>query len=208
MGRFEDLTGRRFGRLTVLSRGDDYVSPKGYRNTTWNCLCDCGNHVNVRGCNIRNGVSRSCGCIRVDHPNRLTHGMNGTRIYGIWKGMKDRCLNERSESYKDYGGRGVTIFEDWLNSFESFYNWALQSGYRDDLSIDRIDVNGNYEPSNCRWSTADVQANNKRNNHLLTYEGRTQTISQWAKELGIHSGKIKDRINKCGWSVERTLTTH
>lgn len=208
MGQFEDLTGRRFGRLTVLSRGEDYVSPKGYRNATWNCLCDCGSLVNVRGCNIRTGASQSCGCIRADHPNRRTHGMKGTRLYGIWKGIKDRCLNARSESYRDYGGRGVGICDEWINSFESFRGWSLCNGYRDDLSIDRIDVNGNYEPSNCRWSTAEAQANNKRNNHLLTFDGRTQTISQWAKETGISPGKIKDRINKCGWSVEKTLTTN
>lgn len=207
MGAFVDLTGKRFGKLVVVGRADDYISPKGYRSLNWSCVCDCGNETVVRGCNLRSGASLSCGCNRICNPNRRTHGMKNSRIYSIWRSMKDRCFNENCVSYKNYGARGITVCDEWANNFSAFYDWAIKAGYSECLSIDRIDNDGNYTPSNCRWATPEVQANNTRHNHMIEYNGKTLTLSQWSKLTGIKYSKIKERINKCGWSVEKTLTT-
>lgn len=206
MGAFIDLTGQRFGKLEVLGRGGEYVSPKGYRAIFWKCRCDCGKEILARGCNLKRGASLSCGCNRIEHPNRTRHGLTHTRQHSIWQGMLDRCFNPNEPCYKHYGGRGITICEEW-KLFENFYEWAMNNGYRDDLSIDRIDVNGNYEPQNCRWATIRQQQNNTRRNHYLDFNGEHHTIAEWSEITGIKYHKIKDRIDKCKWSVEKALTT-
>lgn len=205
MGNFVALTGRRFSKLTVIKRGDDYVSPKGYHSAAWLCRCDCGTESVVRGVYLKNGKTKSCGCLRVEEPNRTTHGQSKTRLYKIWRSMRARCEREKDRNFENYGGRGVTVCDDWTQ-FENFMDWAYLHGYDESLSIDRIDNNGNYDPSNCRWVDMNVQANNTRHNHYITYKGATKTMSQWAKETGIGYHKLKDRINKCGWDIERALT--
>lgn len=135
-----------------------------------------------------------------------THGMTNTRLHRIWRAMKRRCYNPHFEQYKDYGGKGVGICSEWKNDFLSFYRWAMANGYADNLTIDRKDISGNYDPSNCRWATRKEQANNRRNNHLVTYQGKAQTIAQWAEETGIQDATIEARLKR-GWSVERTLET-
>lgn len=206
MGVFKDLTGRRFGKLTVIKRESDYVSPKGYVAVNWLCKCDCGNLTIIRGCNFKSGASQSCGCEKTVHPNRLCHGYKGTRIYEIWKGMRSRCNNPNNKSYQWYGGRGIMVCNDW-NEFLKFKEWALNNGYDESLTIDRIDCNGDYEPSNCRWSDKIIQANNTRNNHLIEYNGETHTMAEWSQLTGIPYHRLKDRINKLGWDVKRALTT-
>ena len=129
-----------------------------------------------------------------------------TPLYNTWRGMKERCLNPNHIGYNNYGGKGIIICEEWQNSFVKFREWALSNGYQEGLTIDRVDTNGNYEPSNCRWSTQKEQQNNKTSNHFLTYNGITMTINQWAEELGVKRELIKDRL-RWGWSVEKALVT-
>jgi len=127
------------------------------------------------------------------------------RLYGIWKGIKVRTHNTHHKDYKYCGAKGITICDEWDKSYEAFKEWALNNGYRDDLTIDRIDNSGNYCPENCRWADLYTQANNKSNNHLITYNGKTQNMTQWAREIGVRRELIKDRL-KSGWSVEDALT--
>ena len=207
MSKLLDLTGQRFGRLTVLSRAEDYISPKGKKSSRWLCQCDCGNIKVILGSALKNRRTRSCGCIAKEKIGnyKRTHGKYQTRIYKTWRGMKDRCLNTKHNRYPRYGGRGISICEEWLH-FESFYEWAMAHGYRDGLSIDRINVNGNYEPSNCRWITIKKQANNKGNSRYLTFNGETHTMAEWSEITGINYDTIRNRLNS-GWTTEQVLTT-
>lgn len=124
------------------------------------------------------------------------HGLANTKLYKSWQRMKVRCYNKNYSHYKDYGGRGIVVFDEWLHDVVSFYNWAIDNGYQEGLTLDRIDVNGNYEPGNCRWITNDEQQNNRRNNIKITYNGKTQTITQWANELGIKRDLIERRYHR------------
>lgn len=208
MGSFVDLTGHKQGRLTVL----EYAGKNASGRTTWKCKCSCGNVVYITIHELRNSrkPQQSCGCLR----NELSgdrvrkHGLSGNkRLFNIWCHVRTRCNNPHSKSYTRYGGRGIKVCEEWKNNFEVFYEWAMQNGYKDNLTLDRINNDGDYEPNNCRWADFFVQANNRSNNHFLTYKGKTQTIQQWANELKMSDTILRDRINKLGWSIEDTLET-
>ena len=150
-----DLNGKTFSRLTVIERD---FSRRGH-GAMWICECTCGNIVSVRGNALLNGTSKSCGCLNIELST--VHGKSGTRLYRIYNGMRHRCYDVKAEGYKYYGERGITICDEWLDDFMSFYNWSMNNGYKDNLSIDRIDVDGNYRPDNCRWTDAVTQANNR-----------------------------------------------
>ena len=162
----KDMTGMVFGRLTVVK--DSGRRRRGY--VLWDCECSCGKVVTVSVGDLRSGNTRSCGCLH-DEVSRINitgvrgpikHGGTGSRLYGIWNGMKTRCHNDHCKDFRYYGGRGISVCEEWRNDFSAFVAWALQNGYSDDLTIDRIDVNGNYEPQNCKWSTRAEQSRNQR----------------------------------------------
>lgn len=174
MNEFRDLTGKRFGMLTVLS-----LAEKRRGAIMWKCLCDCGRTSVVRSSNLFRGATRSCGC------QLVKHGKKGTRLYYIWGGMKARCYRKSHIWYMRYGGRGVSICDEWRNDFQAFYDWAMANGYRDGLTIDRINNDEGYSPDNCRWATSVCQQNNKSSNIIAEVNGKKQTIAQWAKETGI-----------------------
>ena len=201
-----DLQGLRFGRLLV----SDQATNDNQGKIQWSCLCDCGNTKVVRAKFLRNRDTQSCGCLHKDIARRIAsknftkHYKSNHPIYRIWIGMKQRCLNPKSSVYKYYGGRGIKIYSSWINSFTVFLGDMLSS-WKPGLSLDRIDVNGNYELSNCRWITQKEQANNRTSNRRLAYNNETHTISEWSDKLSIKSNTIISRLNM-GWSVERTLS--
>lgn len=198
MSKFIDLTGNRYGKIVVLERAEN----RG-KKTMWKCICDCGNYTITGASELRSGTTKSCGCLKFESRNS-THGLRKTRLYGIWCKMKDRCLREKNPAYKWYGGRGITICKEWLDDFTNFYNWSMQNFYDDNLSIDRIDVNGNYEPDNCRWIPLEEQALNTRNTKFLTYKGETKTVSEWCEITGIKKTTMLNRI-RLGFTPEECI---
>lgn len=187
----EDLTGRRFGRLTVIGRAPN----KGER-TMWICKCDCGNIKTIGRANLVKGTTQSCGCLHkeaVRAINKKKHGGTGSPTYIRWRSMKSRCYNPNDIGYANYGGRGIRVCERWLNSYEAFVADMGVVPSRE-YTLDRIDVNGDYCPENCKWATMKEQSNNKRNNRLLTHNNRTQTISQWCDELGFSRNLAQKRL--------------
>ena len=183
-----------FGRWTVIKA---YSSTKN-KHTYSLCKCFCGKEKEVLNYNLTHGISRSCGCL--DHElasermklQSRTHGQTGTRLYEIWKNMIRRVRGKQRR--KNYYDRGITICKDWLD-FVNFYEWAQKSGYKENLTIDRIDNNKGYYPENCRWATNIEQANNKTTNRFITYQGRTETLANWARILNINYGCLKYRVN-------------
>lgn len=176
MFKYPDLTGKTFNYLTVIEREESSQS----KRIRYKCKCKCGKYVRVNAGNLVNGRTKSCRCIGAE--KFITHGMSGTHIHEIWLGMRARCYNQNNKSYHNYGARGITICDEWKNDFSNFYQWSIQNGYQDGLSIDRIDVNGDYCPQNCRWITMEEQAKNRRNNIIITHNGETKILADWCRE--------------------------
>lgn len=207
MGKCLDLTGQKFGKLTVIKQAEHYISPKGKYKARWFCLCECGNEVIVHADSLKSGRTTSCGCVRKEKTSNINkkHGLRNSRLYIVWNNMKERCYNPNHNHYKHYGARGITICDEWKNDFQSFYDWAMSNDYKEDLTIDRIDVNGNYEPSNCRWITNKEQQRNRTNNKLITINGETKCLPEWCELLNLNYNTVRTRINNYHWSPERAL---
>lgn len=199
----KDLSMQRFGKLQVM----EYMYSKD-GHTYWLCKCDCGNEVIRRSDHLITGRSKSCGCLRKEmlRQRKTTHGKTHTRLYNIWSGMKRRCINSNDKRYEDYGGRGITVCDEWKDDFQAFHDWAMENGYEEHLTIDRINNDGNYEPSNCRWATYQQQNKNYSRNRLITFEGRTQTVEQWAKEKDIAYSALYQRLFIYKWEIEEAFS--
>lgn len=206
--RVKNRVGQVFGRLTVLR-----FSHTDNRHAVWTCRCSCGRFIDVPANRLQSGNTRSCGCLSVDASKARNprifikhgHARKGrlTPEYTAWMRMNQRCGNENNPKYPDYGGRGIRVCDRWRDSFAAF---LADMGPRPSAnhSIDRIDVNGDYEPKNCRWATLKQQARNKRNTRLVEHEGQAKTLAEWAEVTGINSGTIHDRIAR-GWTIEQAL---
>lgn len=199
-----DLSGRTFGDLYVIGVADD-----GNRKTSYICECICGNVKKVRGDGLLSGAVKSCGCRkrRTDRenvqkvPSMIKQKERGfrcgnLRIYHIWQNMKARCYNRHDARYSNYGGRGIAVCKEWKDDFINFYEWANKNGYSDDLTIDRIDVNGNYEPSNCRWATIKQQANNRTTNINITIGNTTKNLTEWCDIFQVDYKKTLARYHR------------
>ena len=206
MSKRLDLVGQRFGRLSVLRFS--HTNERGA--SVWVCQCDCRNEAHVEGYLLKRGNTRSCGCLQKEAAANVVvkrctkHGMCKTRLHRIWTHMKERCNNQNCKSFPDYGGRGIKVCDSWSEDFLMFHEWAMANGYEDNLSIDRINANGNYEPSNCRWATDYQQANNKRKNAFITFNGETHTMSEWASITGINYNTLRARRSR-GCKPEQIL---
>ena len=197
-----DLTGSRFGRWAVL----EYAGRSKRGEVQYKCRCDCGTERVLRRTSLTSGNSKSCGCLSRDVAKErgTTHGDSKSRLYRIWAGIIQRCCNDRERyEWEKYGGRGITVCEEW-HKYEAFRDWALSSGYSDDLTIDRINVNGDYCPDNCRWATVYEQNNNKRTSKYISFNGETGTIREFADRYGLAYSCLYTRL-KLGWSIEDAL---
>jgi hypothetical protein len=194
-----NLIGRTFNNLTVIERSDKRGNGK-KPAVYWICKCKCGKTTIVSSSSLTSGHTKSCGCLHVKHG--FAHK---ERLYETWKNMRRRCHDPKNKRYKNYGGRGIKICEEW-NEYLNFRNWAMNNGYDDTLTIDRIDPNKNYCPENCRWADYKMQANNVTRNHIIQYKGKNYTISQLADVLHISYKAIEHRIAR-DWSIEKIVNT-
>ena len=189
----DNFIGIRFGRLTVI---DSYKSdPRGH--SRWLCKCDCGNQIVAYGTNLKRGLTTSCGCKRIEVTisREKTHGMSGTSLYNSWSSMLQRCRNENDKLYHRYGGRGISVCDEW-NEFKNFYEWSMKNGYQEGLTIDRINNDDGYYPENCRWADRITQGNNTSQNHRVTYRGVTKTIAEWARLFDMDYDVLYRRLRK------------
>ena len=191
MSALKDLTGQRFGRLTVIERAEN----KG-EEACWKCRCDCNNEVFVRGSSLRKGTTKSCGCLV--EKNRIKHGMRHTPIYNTWCHIKARCLNSSNNDYKYYGGRGITMYPEWINNFQAFYDYVskLEHYGEKGYTLDRIDNNGNYEPNNLRWADKKTQRRNQSRIHFVEYEGVLMSLTEASEKSGIPRDTLKSRSKR------------
>ena len=203
--RIIDLRGKEFGKLKVI----EFLYSRN-KKTFWKCQCECGKITIVRSDCLQDGNTKSCGKCQLREYND-THFDKRTqeKLYYVWAGMKSRCSNPNHVAYEYYGARGIRVCSEWngSNSYPVFKKWALSNGYKEGLAIDRINVDGNYEPLNCRWVTQEIQNENKRLNIYYTYNRKTMLLKDWSKILGIKEETLYSRINTLGWSVEKAFTT-
>lgn len=205
MAKFKDLSGMRFGKLVVLEQAERSATGR----IRWNCKCDCGNEHIVHTCHLNSGSITDCGCEKSKRTTErnLIHGDSRARLYNIWIKMRDRCSNPKNQDWELYGGKGVTVCDEWNTSYESFRTWSYENGYDDSKTIDRISSDGNYCPENCRWTTSKVQANNTSRNHFIEYHGEKLTIAEASERYNVPYGTLKRRISNYGWPIEKAIET-
>ncbi len=201
MSKIINLIGKRFERLIVIERSENIKE-----RVAWKCQCDCGNTKIVTSQDLKHKKVKSCGCLRketacINNRKTIKHNKTNTRLYRIWQGIKSRCYYNKNLEYKNYGARGIKICDEWLHDFMNFYDWAMQNGYKEELTIDRINVDGNYEPNNCRWVTYRIQENNRKNNKIIEYKNKKYTLSQLSDFLKIPYATLSWRI-KNNWKEE------
>lgn len=201
--------GMKFGKLTVR----EIVVNGNTNQRKYLCDCECGGTKITSEDNLRRGHCRSCGCLYKGHGGSKKKNIfmgSDSKLYRTWSGIKSRCFDQNSHNYHNYGGRGITMCDEWKNDYNTFKKWALHNGYNEsrgrDCSIDRIDTNGNYEPSNCRWATAKEQANNTRRNTIVEYDGKRMSLSQWADYLKMDYSSFMSRWVR-GWTMEKIVNT-
>ena len=202
MSKLIDLTGNRYGDLVVVKRAENAHGGV----AVWECLCDCGKTTLVRGSNLKSGAVKSCGCRRSKVKSTFRHGMSKTRLYREWASIKRRCYLKSDPSYKNYGGREIEMCDSWKNSFELFAEWATTNGYSDDLTIERINVNGNYCPENCKWIPWSEQQGNRTYCRFYTYNGETKNLVEWCKQFNLPYGTVHNRIYKLKWTFQRAIS--
>lgn len=185
MSKIKSLKGMKFGRLTVIANLPIIKNKRTY----WLCKCECGNEKFVDAKHLKAGAIRSCGCLRKEYYSRPKCKQSRTRLETVYRKMKSRCNNPHNVKYSIYGGRGIKMCEEWQRNSKAFYQWAMQNGYKDNLTIERIDVNGDYEPNNCKFATYKEQANNTRRNHFVEINGKRKTIAQWAEYYKMSYGQ-------------------
>ncbi len=203
MGAYIDISGLRFGRLTAIERHEKTRDGK----TTWWCICDCGTQRAFIGTLLRSGHTKSCGCFQVDETirNHTTHGKSHTYMHRLWTDIRNRCNNPRNKSYPFYGGRGIKVCERWEADYSNFV--ADLGTPPPGMQIDRIDNDRDYGPDNCRWTTRAINCRNRRNNHIIEWNGQRRCIKEWSELTGISRLAISQRINKLNWPIEKALTT-
>lgn len=203
MGKFINRVDARYGKLLVIAATQ---SRGGGGSVVWRCICDCGNEALVSGSALHSGSTKSCGCLFIETARqkglaKRTHGMTATPTYRAWSGAKDRCTNAKNKKYHLYGGRGISICPQW-ERFECFFADMGIAPLGE--SLDRIDVDGNYEPGNCRWATQEDQQNNRRNNVIIEYAGEKMTMANYCKKHGLNSDKVQQRLKR-GYTVEEAI---
>ncbi len=209
----KDLAGMKFGKLTVIELVKSECAPGKRKRRKWLCQCECGNEVIVVADNLLSGHTLSCGCLQKERARNclLTHSSSNTRLYAVWCSMRARCNNPNSTYYHRYGGRGITVCQEWNESFESFQNWALTNGYdeeakRGECTIDRIDNNQGYSPDNCRWVAQRIQMNNVSYNHRVKCNGEDHTIAEWARLLDTNPSNLRGKLERANWDLSKIIT--
>lgn len=198
----KDLTNRVFGKLSVKER----VLENKNRRAMWLCFCSCGSKIIISSNGLLNGGTKSCGCIKNEKviERSTKHNLVRNPIYRVWQNAKNRCYNQNVKEYKNYGGRGIQMCNEWKNDFMPFYQWSIENGYKENLTIDRINNDGNYEPTNCRYATKETQSTNRRNIVFVTYKNEQKTISEWCRLLNLDFNMVYQRIWR-GWSAEKAF---
>ncbi len=200
MSKFIDIKGEKYNRWTVLS-----LSKIENKKAYWLCQCDCGTKRVVSSSSLRAGTSKSCGCLVKENGIKTINGLSKTRLYRNYSNIKQRCFNPNFPLYKNYGGRGIIMCDKWKNDFMSFYNWAMSNGYKENLTIDRIDVNGNYEPSNCRWITMKEQYHNRTDNIYYIVNNKKKCLAELCEEYNMPYYTVRKRLQR-GDNIINALT--